>query len=163
IERMALFSGRRFGEVAIELGILTEAQIEKSLADQSVWRIVRCLQREDHEWRLEEGQPPADVHGFKLPLEPIVLLATRMMPGPPPAEAPPAPRAPEAVIVSRPSAPPAAPAQAPKPKAAAKEAPKAAAKEAPKAAGKEAKNAKDAKAAAKDEKDTLKLSPQEAR
>src|SRR4051812_28212504 len=43
----------RFGEVAVELGYLTEGQVSKALADQIRWKIVRVFQRPSTTWSFE--------------------------------------------------------------------------------------------------------------
>lgn len=68
----------RFGELAVELGFLTEEQVAKALADQVRWKIVRVLQRPDATWEFEESVSRLeDVGRFPMSIEALVLHAMR--------------------------------------------------------------------------------------
>lgn len=68
----------RFGEVAIELGHLTEAQVTKALSDQVRWKIVRIFQRPEVTWSFEESLARLeDVGNFPMEIEGLVLDAVR--------------------------------------------------------------------------------------
>jgi tetratricopeptide (TPR) repeat protein len=85
VERMnaCLLEGRakRFGEVAIELGLLTPEQVLRAIEDQVRGRVVRALQRPSPEWRFVASRtrdPKAE--RFRLRLESLVLDAVRRFP-----------------------------------------------------------------------------------
>jgi tetratricopeptide (TPR) repeat protein len=68
----------RFGEVAVELGYLTEAQASAALADQVRWKIIRILQRPDLEWSYEPSLARLeDVGHYPMQIEALVLEAVR--------------------------------------------------------------------------------------
>jgi tetratricopeptide (TPR) repeat protein len=68
----------RFGEVCVELGYLTEAQVGKALADQVRWKIVRVFQRVEATWELDEGVSRLeDIGRFPMTIESLVLDAVR--------------------------------------------------------------------------------------
>jgi hypothetical protein len=85
IERMTegIFDNEqlRFGEVAVELGFLSAEEVERALADQVRWKIIRTLQREEHEFHFADssGQVEA-VLKIPLALEPLILEACRWIP-----------------------------------------------------------------------------------
>lgn len=66
----------RFGETAVELGYLTESQVETALRDQVRWKIVRCFQADDPTWTFEDNPSVIeDVGDFRMSLEGLVLDA----------------------------------------------------------------------------------------
>ena len=68
----------RFGEVAVELGYLTEPQVEKALRDQIRWKIVRAFQRAGATWVFEDSESRVvDAGHFPTPLEALVLEVVR--------------------------------------------------------------------------------------
>lgn len=71
----------RFGEVCVELGYLTEAQVGKALGDQVRWKIVRVFQRaglDGATWEFEESLSRLDDIGrFPMTIESLVLDAVR--------------------------------------------------------------------------------------
>ncbi len=68
----------RFGEVAVELGYLTEAQVEKALRDQIRWKVVRAFQRPGATWTFEDSEARVDEAGhFPTPMESLVLEVVR--------------------------------------------------------------------------------------
>jgi tetratricopeptide (TPR) repeat protein len=68
----------RFGEVCVELGYLTEAQVAKALSDQMRWKIVRVFQRPETIWEFEESQSRLeDIGRFPMTIESLVLDAVR--------------------------------------------------------------------------------------
>lgn len=68
----------RFGEVAVELGYLSEEQVAKALADQVRWKIVRVFQRPNATWEFEESVSRLeDIRRFPMSLESLVLDAMR--------------------------------------------------------------------------------------
>jgi hypothetical protein len=68
----------RFGEVAVELGYLTEAQVEKALRDQIRWKVVRAFQRRGSTWMFEDSISRVEDAGhFPMPLESLVLEVVR--------------------------------------------------------------------------------------
>lgn len=79
IDKMAtsLENGQKFGEIAIELGLLTQAKLEHALREQVRWRIVRALQREGVHHSFREASIAA--RGAGLPLESLVLDAARWL------------------------------------------------------------------------------------
>lgn len=50
----------RFGETAVELGYLSEAQVRSALVDQVRWKVVRCFMREAPTWSFVEGESLVD-------------------------------------------------------------------------------------------------------
>src|SRR5580765_5458310 len=68
----------RFGEVAINLGVLTPEKVERGLADQVCGIIARSLQRAVSEWTFrpapEAAKPP---RSFSLEINPAVVEALR--------------------------------------------------------------------------------------
>jgi hypothetical protein len=70
----------RFGEVAIELGLLSEPQVRKALGDQVRWKIVRCFQRPDCSWTFEDSESIVeDVGDFPMRIEALFLDAARWL------------------------------------------------------------------------------------
>ncbi len=70
----------RFGEVAVELGYMTEAQVMKALADQVRWKIVRCFQRPQVTWAFEDSESRLDdVGNFPMKVEALLLSALRWL------------------------------------------------------------------------------------
>lgn len=68
----------RFGEVAVELGYLTDDQVAKALADQVRWKVVRVFQRPNATWELDESPSRLDdIRRFPMSLESLVLDAMR--------------------------------------------------------------------------------------
>ena len=68
----------RFGEVAVELGYLTEAQVEKALRDQVRWKVVRAFQRPGATWTFEDSEARVDEAGhFPTAMESLVLEVVR--------------------------------------------------------------------------------------
>ena len=68
----------RFGEVAVELGYLTEAQVEKALRDQIRMKIVRAFQRRGSTWTFEDSVSRVEDAGhFPMALESLVLEVVR--------------------------------------------------------------------------------------
>jgi hypothetical protein len=71
----------RFGEVAVGLGVLTPAQVERGLADQASGIISRSLQREESQWTFDASpgvaKPP---RSFSIEIDPIVFEAVRWLP-----------------------------------------------------------------------------------
>ena len=71
----------RFGEVAVGLGVLTPAQVERGLAEQVCGIIARALQRGDSQWTFEPSataaKPP---RSFSLEINPVVLASLREAP-----------------------------------------------------------------------------------
>lgn len=68
----------RFGEVAVELGYLTDEQVAKALADQVRWKVVRVFQRPNATWELDESPSRLDdIRRFPMSLESLVLDAMR--------------------------------------------------------------------------------------
>ena len=68
----------RFGEVAVELGYLTEPQVEKALRDQIRWKIVRAFQRPGATWVFEDSEARVlDAGHFPTPLESLVFEVAR--------------------------------------------------------------------------------------
>jgi hypothetical protein len=68
----------RFGEVCVELGYLTEAQVSKALADQVRWKIVRVFQRPEAVWEFDESASRLeDIARFPMTVESLVLDAVR--------------------------------------------------------------------------------------
>lgn len=68
----------RFGEVAVELGFLSAEEVESALSDQVRWKIIRALQREEHEFTFSDSS--GDLEGVvrsPLALEPLILEAYR--------------------------------------------------------------------------------------
>ncbi len=68
----------RFGEVVIELGYMTPAQVHDALAMQVRQKVIRCLQWEDPEYVFEGS--PEELEGlgrFPLSIEPLMLVAAR--------------------------------------------------------------------------------------
>lgn len=71
----------RFGEVAIELGFLSRDEVERALADQVRWKIIRTLEREEHQWTFADSSGQVEgMPQFVLHLEPLVLEAARWVP-----------------------------------------------------------------------------------
>jgi tetratricopeptide (TPR) repeat protein len=68
----------RFGEVAVGLGVLTNEQVERGLAEQVCGIIARSLQRGESQWTFEPSptaaKPP---RSFSLEINPAVLEAAR--------------------------------------------------------------------------------------
>lgn len=70
----------RFGEVAVELGFLSEEQVRKALQDQVRWKIVRCFQRPQVAWSFEDSEARLeDVGNFPMRVEALVLAALRWL------------------------------------------------------------------------------------
>ncbi len=70
----------RFGETAVELGYLTEKQVETALRDQVRWKIVRCMQADEPTWTFEDNPSVIeDVGDFRMALEGLVLDAILWM------------------------------------------------------------------------------------
>jgi tetratricopeptide (TPR) repeat protein len=68
----------RFGEVATELGYLSEEQVRRALRDQVRWKIVLAFQRADSTWEFEDSPSRVDDAGhFPMHLESLVLEAVR--------------------------------------------------------------------------------------
>jgi hypothetical protein len=68
----------RFGELAVELGFMTEEAVTKALVDQMRWKIVRIFQRDDVRWELLESASHLDGIGhFPMRIEALVLDAVR--------------------------------------------------------------------------------------
>lgn len=68
---------QKFGELAVSLGFLTKEKLEHALREQVRWRIVRALQREGAEWKLEEGPVPVGTARHELSLDAIIFDAVR--------------------------------------------------------------------------------------
>src|SRR5580765_2028760 len=64
----------RFGEVAVSVGVLTNAQVEKGLAEQVCGIISRAIQRGESKWTFElvPGAPKAP-RAFSLEINPAIL------------------------------------------------------------------------------------------
>ena len=66
----------RFGEVGVALGVLTNEQVERGLAEQVCGIITRSLQRTESTWTFElaptAGKPP---RAFSLEINPAILAA----------------------------------------------------------------------------------------
>jgi hypothetical protein len=68
----------RFGEVAINLGVLTPEKVERGLADQVCGIITRSLQRAGSEWTFKPAPGAAKpARSFSLEINPAVLAALR--------------------------------------------------------------------------------------
>jgi hypothetical protein len=68
----------RFGEVAVELGFLSEEQVKKALVDQVRWKIVRVFQRPGVRWEYEDSLSRLDgIPTFPMRIEALVLDAVR--------------------------------------------------------------------------------------
>jgi len=68
----------RYGEVAVELGFLSQDDLHRGLVDQVRWRIIRVMQRETIEWRFEASEDGlAKVRQLLLQIESLVLDAAR--------------------------------------------------------------------------------------
>lgn len=69
----------RFGEVAVELGFMSATEVQRALAEQVRWKIIRTLQRADHEFHFAEST--WQVEGLAefpvMPLEPLIMEACR--------------------------------------------------------------------------------------
>lgn len=68
----------RFGEVAVELGYLTEEQTRAALHDQVRWKIIRILQQPELEWAFEPSLARLEEVGhYPMQFEALVLDAVR--------------------------------------------------------------------------------------
>lgn len=68
----------RFGEIAVELGYLTEQQVTKALFDQIRWKMIRVFQRPNVTWSFEDSESRVDdVGSFPMRIEALVLDAVR--------------------------------------------------------------------------------------
>jgi len=66
----------RFGEVAVSLGVLTNAQVEQGLAEQVCGIIARSLQRGESRWTFQLApDAPRPPRAFSLEINPTVLAA----------------------------------------------------------------------------------------
>ncbi len=70
----------RLGEVVVEMGFMTPAQVLDMLGEQVRRKIARCFVWEQSEWSIDEGDDVLEGVGrFPSSLEPLVLLATRTL------------------------------------------------------------------------------------
>lgn len=85
LETMAKPSNRdevlRFGEVAIQLGMLTSNDLHDALALQVVHKLERCLQLDQGFWRLDPGDDPT-ISRFPVKLERALRSSLREDPRP---------------------------------------------------------------------------------
>jgi hypothetical protein len=66
----------RFGEMAVELGYLSEETVHRALQDQVRWKVIRCFQRAEVEWTFDDGEAHVeDVGDFPMLLEALVYQA----------------------------------------------------------------------------------------
>jgi tetratricopeptide (TPR) repeat protein len=65
----------RFGEVAVNLGVLTPEKVERGLADQVCGIIARSLQRALSEWTFRPAPAAKPPRSFSLEINPAVLAA----------------------------------------------------------------------------------------
>ncbi|MFO0674662.1 MAG: hypothetical protein U0235_34455 [Polyangiaceae bacterium] len=72
---------QKFGEVAVALGFLTKEKLGEALREQVRWRIVRALQRENAEYRFEEGAQRPGAGRHDLSLDAIIFDAVRWFEG----------------------------------------------------------------------------------
>jgi len=69
----------RFGEVVVELGILTKDDLEQALATQVDKKIIGCVHRGEGEWSFEESASRvAEVPHHLSPVRALLVGATRM-------------------------------------------------------------------------------------
>lgn len=65
----------RFGEAAVELGVMTEAQVAAAVHEQVRWRVARCFQRETLSWTFEAGEIPDTGGDYPMTVEALVHIA----------------------------------------------------------------------------------------
>ncbi|MCA9604606.1 MAG: hypothetical protein KC619_03365, partial [Myxococcales bacterium] len=65
---------RRFGEVAIQLGMLTEEELDEALRAQVVSKLQHCLTLDEGLWRFDGSHPPAPSR-FPVAFEPTLRAA----------------------------------------------------------------------------------------
>ncbi|MBX3275470.1 MAG: hypothetical protein KF729_34745, partial [Sandaracinaceae bacterium] len=65
---------RRFGEVAIQLGMLTEEELDEALHAQVASKLQHCLTLDQGEWHLDESEAPSPSR-FAVALEPTLRTA----------------------------------------------------------------------------------------
>lgn len=72
--RMSIQGRKRFGEVALELGVLDPAALAAALSQQVCDKVMRCLHWEHGEMLRREGEAePAHPEGIRLSVEPLLL------------------------------------------------------------------------------------------
>lgn len=80
IDRFVAGDKRRFGEIAIELGLLTSDEVKEALAAQVRVKIVRCLEWSQPTWTFDFAADRVKaVPHFPTKVEPLVLVATRQL------------------------------------------------------------------------------------
>lgn len=66
----------RFGETAVELGFMTEEQVNSALHNQVRWKVIRCFQRDEVAWSFVDNEAEvAEVGNFPMTLESLVFDA----------------------------------------------------------------------------------------
>lgn len=81
VERMAQAKGKRqaFGDVVIELGILTHAQVDAAVSAQVRQKVIRCVRIPDVKFGFKIiPAPPKSMARHPVSVRPLVLFALRM-------------------------------------------------------------------------------------
>lgn len=65
----------RFGEAAVELGIMNEAQVAAAVHEQVRWRVARCFQRQTLSWSFDEGPIPDTGGDYPMAVEALLYIA----------------------------------------------------------------------------------------
>jgi tetratricopeptide (TPR) repeat protein len=79
-EALGLGERLRFGEAAVQLGFVTQAQVRTALEEQIRWRAARVIQRKEPMHRFDDAAPDTDkAHTLSMSIEGLILDAIRWM------------------------------------------------------------------------------------